>query len=155
MVYIFDSSSFIVLGHYFPDRFPSFWDQLNTYVATDRVLSVKEVYNELASKGSKPHLDEWLKKNKKIFLTPTEDEMLAVSKVFRVSAFQSMVRQKQLLQGTPVADPFVIASAMVRKESCVVTEESKKEHASRIPNVCDHFHIDCTSLEGFMEREGW
>ncbi|MCZ6821218.1 MAG: DUF4411 family protein [Calditrichaeota bacterium] len=61
---------------------------------------------------------------------------------------------KQRLKGTPVADPFVIASARIR-QACVVTEEGKKKNAARIPNVCEYFGVDCTNLEGFMERERW
>jgi len=82
MIYVFDTSSFIVLGHYFPQRFPSFWQNLDQAVADGEVLSVREVLNELKGRGNKPH-------------------------------------------------------------------------AARIPNVCDHFDIPWTSIEGFMEHMGW
>jgi len=83
-----------------------------------------------------------------------QQETLFVSKIFSVRHFQYLVGQKQTLKGTPVADPFLIASAKVRK-GCVVTGEKKKPNAAKIPNVCEYFGIDCTNLEGFMEREGW
>ena len=28
-------------------------------------------------------------------------------------------------------------------------------NAVKIPNVCEHFGVDCTNLEEFMEREKW
>jgi len=51
-----------------------------------------------------------------------------------------LVTETQRLKGQPVADPFVIASAKVRG-GAVVTEELKREHAAKIPNVCQHFDV--------------
>jgi hypothetical protein len=48
----------------------------------------------------------------------------------------------------------VIASPHV-SFACVVTEEERKPNAARMPNVCDHFNIDCCSLEILMDRENW
>lgn len=59
-----------------------------------------------------------------------------------------------MLVGDPAADPFVIARAKIIG-GCVVTEEKLKPNAAQIPNVCDHFGIDCTNLEGLIEAEGW
>lgn len=154
MIYVLDTNSFIVLSHYFPDRFPSFWKQLDACVAGGRIVSVKEVRKELDSDAAKPHLTSWLKENRHIFLVPSEQELEFVAEIFKVPRFQDLVRRRQRLRATPVADPFVIASAKVRG-GCVVTEESKKPNAARIPNACEHFGVDCTNLEGLMEREGW
>lgn len=154
MVYIFDTNSFIVISHYFPERFPTFWKQLDDYILGGRILSVREVFNELNNNSSKPHLLEWMKKNKDIFLIPSHSEMTFVNSIFQVPHFQYLVSAKQRLKGTPVADPFVIASAKI-KGACVVTEEYKKKNAARIPNICDHFEIDCTNIEGFMRMESW
>ena len=46
-VFVFDSNSFVVLGHYFPDRFPSFWNKFNTVAKSGEVVSVGEVFNEI------------------------------------------------------------------------------------------------------------
>ncbi|MFY9611452.1 MAG: DUF4411 family protein [Blastocatellia bacterium] len=62
--------------------------------------------------------------------------------------------QKALLKGTPVADPFVIAAAAVRGGT-VVTQEQPKPNAAKIPNVCDHFGVAWTDLEGFMNQQNW
>jgi len=37
----------------------------------------------------------------------------------------------------------------------VVTEEIKKEHAAKIPNVCEHFKVPCVNMEGFLVQNGW
>ena len=54
--------------------------------------------------------------------------MIFVKKIFDIIPFQQLVAQKQRLKGTPVADPFIIASAKI-KNACVITEEKKKINA--------------------------
>ena len=75
MIYVFDSNSFIVIGHYFPDRFPTFWNKLDEAVQNDVIISVREVFNELNNNLSKPHLIDWVIKNKSIFYVPDNDEL--------------------------------------------------------------------------------
>jgi hypothetical protein len=154
MVYVFDSSSFRVLDHYFPQRFPSFWKRFNGSVQTTEIISAREVYKELKGQGIRPHLNDWIDLNKKIFLVPGPDETAFVGQIFAVRHFQQLVAERQRLKGIPVGDPFVIAMARARN-GCVVTEESKKENAAPIPNVCEHFGVACCNLEVFMETKGW
>ena len=80
--------------------------------------------------------------------------MQFVGEIFSVPHFHALVKEKSLLDGHPCADPFVIARAKVI-DGCVVAEERQKPNAAKIPNVCEHFGIDCTNLQGFMQREGW
>ncbi|MEE8526835.1 MAG: DUF4411 family protein [Thermoanaerobaculia bacterium] len=72
----------------------------------------------------------------------------------RVARAETTTTLKARLLGKPVADPFLIAAAKVL-DGCVVTEESFPPNAARIPNVCEHFGIDWTNFEGFLERNGW
>ena len=125
MDYVFDTSSFIVIGHYFPDRFPSFWQHFDEAVSRRQILSTREVLGELDTKNSRAHLRDWLARNRAIFTTPTAAETEFVSRIFSVAHFRQLVRQRDRLQGRPVADPFVIAAAAIRN-ACVVTEESLK-----------------------------
>jgi hypothetical protein len=80
--------------------------------------------------------------------------MSFVAQIFAVPSFQALIKRKNILEGSPVADPWVIASAALRG-GCVVTEETEKLNSVRIPSVCKHFNIECTTLEGLMGREGW
>jgi len=48
----------------------------------------------------------------------------------------------------------VIACARNRG-GCVVTEEGLRPNAARIPNVCQHFGIDWTNVEGFLAHHDW
>ena len=70
---------------------------------------------------TRQHMERWLQANGGVFNTPTEAEMSFVAQVFQVPEFQTLVRRKQILSGSPAADPFVIAAAHVRG-GCVVTE---------------------------------
>ncbi len=84
----------------------------------------------------------------------TPEEQAFVGEIFRVRHFQALVGNTQRLTGLPVADPFVIAAARIRG-GCVVTEEVKKPNAAKVPNVCEHFGIECLNVEGFLEQNGW
>jgi hypothetical protein len=41
------------------------------------------------------------------------------------------------------------------RQGCVVTEEKLKKNGARIPNICEHFDVECTNLEGFIEQQKW
>jgi hypothetical protein len=71
-----------------------------------------------------------------------------------VQHFQSLVGEKQRLRGSPVADPFLVASARYN-EGWVVTEEVQKPDAAKIPNVCEYFGVHCTNVAGFLEQQNW
>ena len=154
MVYVFDTSSFIVIGHYYPKQFPSFWDKFNQAVDISKIISAREVFRELDHEASVSHLSDWVKRYRSIFVTPNAAATQFVSTIFSIPHFQALVSEKNRLAGRPCADPFVIALAKTMN-GCVVTEEKEKPNAPKIPNVCRHFGIDCTNLQGFMEKEGW
>ena len=153
MIYVFDSSPLIDLfRHFYPQRFPSLWANFKTLVSAKKIISVREVFNEV--KGHEDRLAEWAKIHRDFFLQPASDELGFVSEIFKVTHFQTLIKKKERLQGNPVADPFVIAKAKAL-EGCVVTQEKLKDNAAKIPNVCEHFNIPCIDLEGFMEKENW
>jgi hypothetical protein len=155
MKYVFDTVSLRVIGNYYPDQFPSFWSKFDALVTAGEIISVREVLTELELQAkSAPHTYKWAKQHRSIFLPPTVDEAIFVAQIFAVKHFQNLISEKQRLRGSPVADPFLIASAKT-KSACVVTEEEKKPNAAKIPNVCDHFKIDCINVEEFLKREGW
>lgn len=154
MVYVFDSDSLINLfRHYYPERFPTLWHKFGTLLSEGKVLSVREVFKEIGWREDA--LATWAKGQRRaLFSESTVEELQFVARIFHVRHFQAMIRKKERLKGKPVADPFVIVRAKVLG-ACVVTQEKAAENAAKIPNVCDHFDVPCTNLEGFMEREGW
>lgn len=154
-MYVFDTSSLIVLfTNFYQGRFPSLWERFDGLISEGRIVSVREVYNETTSSYAETRLVQWIKDHRELFAEPTVEELQFVREIFRVKHFQAMIRRKEILNGKPVADPFVIARARVAN-ALVVTQEQLKETAAKIPNVCEHFGIRYTDLEGFMERERW
>jgi hypothetical protein len=154
MIYVFDTSSLIVLKNFYPVTFPTLWSQFNQLVADGKVISVREVKRELSDRNDSDVIEDWARDNTSIFLTPSVQESSYVREIFSVAHFQSLVSEKARLKGTPVADPFVIALAAVRSAT-VVTEERLKPNAAKIPNICQHFGVSCTNLEGFMSQQNW
>jgi hypothetical protein len=153
-IYVVDTSSFRVFGNYYPDTFTTFWTQLNALVSDGRLMSVSEVKKEIDIQVVIPHLADWVTQHSYIFRTPTEAEMTAVAQVFKVPKFRELIGGKQLARGSPVADPFVIARGIIAG-ACVVTEEEHKPNASKIPNVCEHFGVKHTNVQGLLKQEGW
>lgn len=154
MTYIFDNGSLSKLKHFYPQIFQSVWTGLDQLIATEKLISTREVWNEM--QNGQPHITTtaWLKQRQKIFMVPTGAELSFVAEIFRIPHFRTLIGEKEQLRGTPVADPFVIAVAKVRGGT-VVTEELFKPNASKIPNVCAHFNVPCITLEGFMNSQSW
>jgi Domain of unknown function (DUF4411) len=153
MIYVFDTSAFIRLNSYYPDVFPAFWEQFDQAVAARDIISTREVLREL-DREDPDHVLTWAKRNLDVFAMPTGDETKFVGLILAVPHFQQLIGTKARLTGTPVADPFVIACAAIRNGT-VVTEEKLKQNAAKIPNVCQHFNVQCTNLENFMRAVGW
>lgn len=154
MLHVFDTNSMRVLGHYYPKRFPTFWQRFDQAVANGAVLSVREVYNELQFQVTEDWYRDWIDAHKTMFVVPTAEEAQFVAKIFTVSHFRILVGEKQRLKGQPVADPFLIACAQVRG-GVVVSEEQEKPNAAKVPNVCKYFGVPCTNVAGFLEASGW
>ena len=89
-----------------------------------------------------------------IFLPPSQTETAFVAKLMAQKKYQALISKANMLQGKPVADPFVIASAK-STGGTVVTEEKWKPNASKIPNVCRDLGIDVTNVEGMLTKLGW
>ena len=153
-MYAFDTSAFSQLFRsYYPDRFPTLWRNFDNLVASGAITSTREVRREIEDRPSTT-LITWAGRNLHLFPTPTSSEAQFVARIFQVRHFQMVIERRKLLKGGKNADPFVVARAHV-VGGVVVTMESEPPNGVRIPNICRHFGIECISLEGFMEREGW
>ncbi|HGO6127318.1 TPA: PIN domain-containing protein [Burkholderia cepacia] len=163
MIYVFDTSSIRSLQHFYPRVFRSIWDGIERLVGQRRLISTREVLNEIERQAVSADVLAWVKVNRSLFTTPSAEELRFVAAILRIKHFQALIGQQQRLKGTPVADPFVIACAKIC-DGTVVTEEgwqhmqgglTAKPHAAKIPNVCAHFGIRCIDLEEFMHQQDW
>ena len=154
MIYVFDSDALIILfKHFYLNRFPSLWEKFDQVVKEGKIISVREVYYSEISKRD-DRLSQWAKDKQNLFQQSSPEELDFVVEIFKVPHFQSLIHKQERLLGKGVADPFVIARAKILN-GWVITQENKTPNAAKIPNVCEHFGIDCSNLEGFMERENW
>lgn len=127
---------------------------MNDYVAAGKIISVKEAFSEVTDGSDQVAFLDWVISHKNIFLKPSPGETVFIAEIFRTKNFKDMIRKKQLPEGKPVADPFIISSAKI-KGYTVVTEERGKPNSAKIPTVCTFYNIPVLNLEGFMTQEGW
>ena len=99
-------------------------------------------------------LHEWVENNKGVFTTPTAEEGAFVGRIYSVRHFQQNIEQKKPLKGGKNADPFLIAKAAVIGGT-VVTMETERPNAARVPSICSYFGARCVLLEEFLADEGW
>ena len=155
MLYIFDTSTLsTVFNFYYRDSFPSFWSLFDEMILNKNILSVREVRNEIKNYKYKNELEVWAKANASFFSDPTQEELEFVTKIYSVPHFLNNISKKQQIKAEPIADPFVIAKAYI-ENGTVITEEKNELNAARIPNICAHFNIPCTNLQGFLKQENW
>jgi rRNA-processing protein FCF1 len=155
MKYVFDNNTLTaIFRHYFFERFPTFWDKFNKLVEEKVIISVREVRREIESLNRADRLEAWVNKNRDFFEDPTVEELEFITSIYSVKHFQQNLEQRKLLHGGAFADPFIIAKAKINN-CTVVTQEQYKENGTKIPNICKHFDIICTDLEGFLTFENW
>lgn len=154
MKYVFDTSVFIVLKNYYPTTFTTLWSRIDTLAGNGTIVSVREVFNELHNYNDVDFIQDWAKQHKAIFAKPSNDELLVVQQILAIPHFQTLIGNKAILKGTPVADPFIVAAGKA-KAATVVTHEKFKPNAAKIPNVSQHFGVICVNLETFMAQQGW
>lgn len=135
-------------------RFPSFWKKMDEYVNEGKIISVKEAYKEVTNGADEDDFLAWIKDHRAIFKPPDNKEAQFVAEIFKTKNFRDSIRKRELLKGTPVADPFIIASAKIRNGT-VVTEERYKLNSAKIPTVCEYFGIKVINFETFMTLEKW
>jgi hypothetical protein len=152
-MYILDTNVFYALGHFYPSRFPTVWARLEDLVNAGKMGSVKEVLREIENNCPFESIESWVKAHRGIFKQPNDQEMEFVAQLFEKKQYRGFGKRQNILEGLPVADPFVIAAA---KElgGRVVTLESPTAGGARIPAACREFGIECIDLENFFEREG-
>lgn len=153
-MYIIDTNSFIKLHGFFPSVFPTLWQKIDILIREQRLISVSEVLREINDKTGA--LKKWAEENKIIFTKPSAEEALFVREIFEANNghFQHNIKRQNILTGSPVADPFVVARAKIRS-GILITEEVLKPEGSKIPNICEHFQISYSNLQGLMETEKW
>lgn len=158
LIYVLDTSTISqAYKSFYRDRFPTFWQHFHSLVTNGLICSVSEVEAELNNGTDVQWAVPELKGlNPDFFAIPTEAEQSFLSRIFRVPTFHNNISLKSRKTGTPVADPFLVAKAGASLvDSIVVTEEAPRRNSVKVPDICHHFSVQCTNLQGLMQREGW
>ncbi|WNY26769.1 DUF4411 family protein [Methanolapillus ohkumae] len=154
-IYVFDTSIISQLfRNYYSETFPGLWKKVNEYVLDGKIISVSEAKNELLQHNNLPKMTNWIHKNSGIFLEPIPEEFNFIAELFKKPAGRQLINRKNILEGLPAADPFIIAKAYSIKGT-VVTTEKFKENAPKIPNICQEYSVPCFSLQNFFKKEKW
>lgn len=135
---------------YPPDHFPGIWGKLDALVEQGRLMSAREVLEELKHhEGDVAYA--WAKKNKQIFIEV--DDAIQNIVVELMAAFPTLAKARL---GKTRADPFVIATAIMNA-ACVITHEEDDDSESRakIPLVCRRNSVDHARFPSIIVAEGW
>jgi len=156
--YVIDSSSLIQMNRENPlDVFPSLWKELEDLIKKGLLISHEEVLNEISQQDDM--LEEWAKKNKKLFKKSTPNQAKIVGEI--LTKYPSLINVDSLYQ----ADPWLIALTKELKDEkqkmlweikrLIVTEEKIKGNKTRIPLVCNDYGIDCIDRIEMFREEKW
>jgi len=153
MKYIIDTNVFrTFFRYYYKEITPELFEKLDKMIREGNLISVKEVYRELENqhKTDSDFMKE-IKEYKSIFQEPTsEEEIKVLEEIYSNRNFQNNIREKNMINGFPVADAFLVAKAKVEK-GIVVTAENYSPNAARIPNICEKVNVEYISFKEFLE----
>lgn len=147
---IIDSSSLMELDKFPQDIFESLWGVFYNLFEDKNMFSVKDAWKEL--KDSK----EMWKAYEDCFRDITDEESKYVTYILSSSKFEVFVRHGKDENDEWWADPYLIACAMAKDDSIIITEENLNNKPKRkIPYVCNELNkkgcnIRCMSLFDFL-----
>ena len=152
-VYSLDTSSLIAAFHeWYPIKnFPTLWDKIDELIRNHR-LKMSDVVFEEAMRDAE--IMEWCSQRKLGQHLRSISHESIQEKINEIqSTFPGLVDARR---GKSEADPWVIAFAMVIPNSIVVTQESPGSVTKpKIPDVCEHFDVECIKIVDLIKRENW
>jgi hypothetical protein len=161
MIYCIDTSSLIHGWNekYPPEVFASLWDNIQNLIDHQILVSCEEVLMELNEGADK--LSDWASKQTDFFLPPDNDIQLAVGSILADPINSKVLDKKKV--GKTEADPFVIATAQVKKLT-VVSDETRYVQPQdiittnkkiSIRNVCENMNIRHLTLLELIKEQKW
>ncbi|MGI8576251.1 MAG: DUF4411 family protein [Egibacteraceae bacterium] len=140
---VFDTSAYVNgrRDHYPVATFPSVWELIGEAMADDRIVTPREVFNELKAKDDETFA--WAHERAECFVEPSADVQREAGLIL------GMLPNPGVRDG---ADPFVVAEAQVRGLTVVTSEGSSfsgmptKNWSKRMPGICQYVGVDCRTL---------
>lgn len=151
MTYCIDTSSLIAAWEerYPPDNFPKFWTYFEQLIAAERICAPIAVLDETEKKSKELH--KWLGERNGLFVALDETIQREVKAILAKHPRLVMEKKQRF-----AADPFVIATAKVRR-IVVVTEEGPTGTFNKpnIPDVCNDYGLEWINLIRLIRAEAW
>jgi hypothetical protein len=162
VIYVVDTSSLVNVQRTYPRAvFPGLWQQLTGLAGSGRLISTREVFNEL-KEGADDEILGWAKAQKSMFQDPDDEQIAVAREIVNDPRFGQLF---DIDAEMPEADPFVIAlafrlqrrDAMSLTEYVVVADEARAKPGKKpkIPNVCAEYGLECIGILEMCLREGW
>jgi hypothetical protein len=149
IIYWFDACSFLELQRRYPrPTFDAIWTFISSLLTIRRIMSTEDVYIELGRQDDE--IAAWLTEWKNNFVpldTPIQGKVREILRQFP--------HLLDLKTGKSSADPFLLATAIVRR-GIVVSEEKFSGGPDRvkIPDVARTLGVPCIKFLEFVQREG-
>lgn len=160
--YLFDTNCFIEAANRFYgfDFAPSYWEAVLEEINSGRVGIIDRVHMETkAGKDKEDELALWVDENcKNILETKSIEYQKMFQKIINGVIPNSDHKQKakdEFAQGD-IADPWLIAAALVMNNTVVTLEENDPQNRKKIliPCVCNQMGVRCIDLYDFLREIG-
>lgn len=136
------------------DVFEDIWEPWSKCMIDGKIVSVDEVYRELAvwkTSKEEDNVSKWLKAHKTCFLKPTNDEGFIMREIFAHKKFREGIKERSLRQGSPEADAFLVAKAKILKGIVVTAESDSKPNSEKIPNIAVEMGVPYMKIDDFYK----
>ena len=138
---------------YGSDIFAPQWTFIEGLIDRGAVISPREVEHELLNwKKTIEQMPKWVKQHRRLFVDADDSAQLKAAKLIvnQFPAYASNINY--------VGDLSVMSLAKYLGLSVVTLEKRADPHSAKrpkIPNVCEHFDIECLSVAGLLRRENF
>ena len=150
-LYVIDTCSLIDAATQYnisKKSFANIWKKFDEWIETEKLISSIAVKDELTGTDLED-LRRWAGKHK-IFFHPLTREVQERTKEVLLK-YPHLIKIKGT--GNSNADPFLVATALLRNGTIITQEKrSKSKNICKIPDACDGFHIPCVDLHEFLDR---
>ena len=158
-IYIIDASSLIEIESLvLKDFFLPLFRSLENLIRNGSLISHEEVLTELKRKdGTEGDIFKWANKQNGLFVKTNASQWSKAKEI--IKSFRNLIDPGKRNN----ADPFIISLALIKEgqqklfqpKYTIVTEEVARNNANKpmIPDVCNHYKIECLNLNGFLKKE--
>lgn len=149
-LYCLDSSCIIAAWdeRYPPENFPAFWAQMDKALTGGMAVVPEAVIDELDKKSK--DAANWIKDRGNSIVGYEPDVQREAKAILATHPKLVMVKKVGF-----AADPFVIATAIVRGLAVVSEEGRGSPNKPHIPDVCQAKNVDCMRLIGVIKAQAW